>query len=381
MNMKFVTLALLVVTTTTTVFGGQSSPYQNKDEADIIVIGGGTAGCILMKELSENGRFSVLGIEAGRNLTTDPAIEAVGLPAFQLAQTGKPQYFWPGWNQTLPMAGLNGRTGDWTTGMLLGGGSSINGLYYGRGSSTNYALWEGVSGSTNWSLANILASFTALENYQGLTITPGARGTNGAVNALQTPTLSQITAEVLLPATQAAFPGIPTVVDYNDPSVENCIDPRAQWFVDPTGTQRVSSATAFLNNSVMTPEGQGVNGHKLFVLFDAVAVQIQFNKHGTAERVKYIQGGKVHTAKARKAVVLAAGINSSKLLQLSGIGPSQALQNAGIKPVFINENVGQNLQNHPLLSISLLADPNTGDTPGSTLCIYDPECLLASSGW
>lgn len=368
MNMKFVTLALLAVTTT--VFASDSSPYQNKDEADIIVIGGGTAGSILMKELSENGQFSVLGIEAGRNLTADPAIDAVGLPAFQLAQTGRPQYFWPGWNQTLPMAGLNGRIGDWTTGMLLGGGSSVNGLYYARGSSTNYALWEGVSGSTNWSLTNILATFTALENYEGLTITSGARGTNGAVNALQTPTLSPITLDVLLPATQAAFPGIPTVTDYNDPSVENCIDPRAQWFVDPTGTQRVSSATAFLNNSVMTPEGEGVNGHKLFVLFNAVAVQIQFDKHGTAKSVKYIQGGKVHTAKARKAVVLAAGINSSKLLQLSGIGPSQALQNAGIKPVFINENVGQNLQNHPLLAISLLADPNTSGTPPGAAYAY-----------
>ena len=68
---------------------------------------------------------------------------------------------------------------------------------------------------------------------------------------------------MLLPACQAAFPGIPTVVDYNDPSVENCIDPRAQWFIDPTGTKRVSSATAYLNNTVMTPEGQGVNRHKL----------------------------------------------------------------------------------------------------------------------
>ena len=379
MNIKFITLVL--VAATTTVFGGQSSPYREKDEADIIVIGGGTAGSILMKELSENGPFSVLGIEAGRNLTTDPAIEAVGLPAFQLAETGKPQYFWPGWNQTLPMAGLNGRTGDWTTGMLLGGGSSINGLYYGRGSSAAYTLWEGISGSSNWSLGNIQATFTALENYQGLTTTPGARGNNGAVNVLQTPTVSQLTANVLLPATQAAFPGIPTTLDYNDPSVENCIDPRAQWFIDPSGTQRVSSATAFLNSSVMTPEGEGVNGHKLFVLFDAVAVQIEFNKHGTAKAVKYIQNGKVHKAKARKAVVLAAGINSSKLLQLSGIGPSQALQNAGIKPVFINENVGKNLQNHPLLSISMLADPaDNGIPPGAAYAFTIHNVYLPAAG-
>lgn len=87
----------------------------------------------------------------------------MGLPAFLLAGTGKPQYFWPGWNQTLPMPGLNGRTSDWTTGMILGGGSSINGLYYGRGSNTMYSQWEGISGSSNWSLDNILATFQALE--------------------------------------------------------------------------------------------------------------------------------------------------------------------------------------------------------------------------
>ncbi len=367
MKITFITLALL--TAIVNLFG--SSPYRckmsgNKLEADIIVIGGGAAGCIVMKELSENGRFSVLGLEGGLNLTSDPAIEAVGLPALLLAGTGKPQYFWPGWNQTLPMPGLNGRTSDWTTGMVLGGGASINGLYYGRGSDAVYSRWEGISGSSNWSLDNILATFNALENYQGLTITPGGRGENGALSVLQTPTVSQITTNVLLPASQAAFPGIPTVVDYNDPSVENCIDPRAQWFIDPTGTKRASSATAYLNSSVMTPEGQGVNDHKLFMLFDAVAVKILFDKHGRAEKVRYIQGGKVYEARARKAVVLASGINSSKLLQLSGIGPSDALKNAGIKPVFINENVGKHLQNHPLIFITLFANPaQSGIPPGA----------------
>lgn len=365
MRIEFVILAF--VTATACLFG-DSSPYQchmsgNELEADIIVIGGGAAGCILMSELSEHGRFSVLGIEGGKNLTEDPAIQAVGLPAFLLAGTGKAEYFWPGWNQTLPMPGLNGRTSDWTTGMLLGGGSSINGLYYGRGSNSMYSRWEAISGSSNWSLDKILATFTALENYQGLTITPEARGDGGAVNVLQTPTVSEITANVLLPATQAAFPGIPIVTDYNDPSVENCICPRAQWFIDPTGTKRVSSATAYLDSTVMTPEGQGVNGHKLFVLFDSVALKIVFDKHGRAKKVKYAKDGKVFTAKARKAVVLASGINSSKLLQLSGIGPSQALKDAGIEPVFINENVGKHLQNHPLIFITMLADPALSGIP------------------
>jgi len=362
--MRYIILALTIVTVT--LFG--SSPYRCKMsggnlEADIIVIGGGAAGCIVMEQLSQKGLFSVLGIEGGSKATDDPALQAVGLPALALAGTGKPQYFWPGWNQTLPMAGLNGRTSDWTTGMVLGGGSSINGLYYGRGSNAVYSRWEEVSGGSNWSLDNILATFTALENYQGLTITPDARGTKGALSVLQTPSVSQMTLNVLFPATLAAFPGIPTVSDYNDPSVSNCIDLRAQWFIDPTGTQRASSATAYLNNTVMTPEGQGVNGHKLFMLFNSVAVKIIFDNHGRAKKVRYMQDGKVYEAKAKKAVVIAGGINSSKLLQLSGIGPSEVLKNAGIKPVFINENVGKHLQNHPLIYISLLANPATSGIP------------------
>lgn len=367
MKIKFIIVSLIAATAH--LLGDHSCPYQvkmsgNELEADIIVIGGGAAGCILMSELSENGRFSVIGIEGGQNLTSDPAIQQVGLGAFLLpGSAGRAEFFWPGWTQSLPMPGLNGRTSDWTTGMLLGGGSSINGLYYGRGTSAVYGRWEGVSGSSNWSLSNILETFNELESYQGLTITPGARGVDGAVNVLQTPTVSQVTSQVLLPASQAAFPFLPTVLDYNDPTVKNCIAPRSQWFIDPTGTKRVSSATAFLNETVMTPEGQGVNKHKLSMLFGSVAAQIIFDKHGCAKKVSYIKDGQTYLAKARKAVVLASGINSSKLLQLSGIGPAQVLKNAGIKPVFINENVGKHLQNHPLIFISMLADPALSGVP------------------
>ena len=297
MKIKFITLAL--VTATVSLFGDQHSlDNLSRLEADVIVVGGGAAGCVLMNQLSKNGLYSVLGIEAGANLTSDPAIEAVGLPAFLLPGTAAYKYFWWGWKQTKPQPTLNGRVGsDWITGMILGGGSSVNGLYYGRGSNAVYSRWEEVSGSDNWSLDKILATFKALENYQGLTITPGARGNKGPVNVLQTPTVSQMTTDILLPASQAAFPGIPTVVDYNDPSVENCIDPRAQWLIDPTGTKRVSSATAFLNREVMTPEGYGVNGHKLRVLFDSVVVKIVFNKHGRAKKVKFIKDGQLFEAR------------------------------------------------------------------------------------
>lgn len=368
MKLRSITFALVMATLSLSAGPCCKKRVKEKTlEADIIVLGGGAAGCVLMNQLSENGRFSVLGIEAGPNLTSDPAIEAVGLPALLLPATAAYKYYWWGWKQTEPAPMLNGRVGgDWITGMMLGGGSSVNGLYYGRGSNALYSQWEPISGSNNWSLDKILATFTTLENYQGLTITPGARGNNGPVNVLQTPTVSQLTTNILLPASQAAFPNIPLVVDYNDPSIENCLDTRTQWLIDSTGTKRVSSATAFLNSTVMTPNGRGVNGHTLQVIFDSVVDKIVFNRHGRAKQVKFIKDGHLLTARARKAVVVASGINSSKILQLSGIGPKDVLKNAGIKPVFINENVGKHLKNHPLISITLLADPaDNGIPPGA----------------
>ncbi len=350
-------------------------------EADIIVIGGGAAGCVVMNQLSAKGQFSVLGIEAGANLTSDPAIEAVGLPAFLLAGTAQAKYFWQGWKQTLPMAGLNGRVSDWTTGLILGGGSSINGLYYGRGSNDMYSNWETIANSSHWSLDKILQTFKELETYQGLTLTPNTRGDQGPVNVLQTPTIASLTTNILLPACQSAFPDLPLVFDYNDPSVNNCIDLRSQWFIDSTGTKRVSSATAFLNHHVMTPKGHGVNGHQLRVIFESVVTKIIFNKSGKAKKVEYFQNGQLKVAKAKKAVILAGGFNSSKILQLSGIGPSQVLHNAGIKPVYVNENVGQHLQNHPILYITMLADPADNGIPsGAPYAFYINNVYLPIVG-
>ena len=116
----------------------------------------------------------------------------------------------------------------------------------------------------------------------------------------------------------------------------------------------------------MTSQGRGVNGHKLRVLFNSVVTKIVFNRHRRAKKVLFLKDGQLCEAGARKAVVLASGINSSKILQLSGIGPSRVLVNAGIKPMFINEHVGMHLQNHPTIYISLLANPaDNGVPPGA----------------
>jgi len=355
---------------------------ENGPVADIIVIGGGAAGGILMSELSKRCVFSVLGLKAGPNSTTNPAIEAVGLPAFMLPVPANYGFFWPGFGQTEPQPTLNGRiAADWTTGLMLGGGSSVGELYYGRGSNAVYSQWQEVSGSDNWSLDKILETFNSLENYEGLTAGPNERGENGEVNVLQTPTVSQITFNTLLPAAEAAFPGIPIAVDYNAPGTQNCIDPRAQWLINPIDVKRVSSATAFLNSKVMTPAGHGANDHKLRVIFEAEVVKIVFDRHGRANAVRYVKNGRIFSATARKAVVLAGGINSSKILQLSGIGPKQTLENAGIRPVFVNENVGKHLQNHPRMSITLTVDPaDNGIPPGAPYAYTIQNVYLPAVG-
>lgn len=337
-----------------------------KWKADFVVIGAGAAGCVLMNKLSDMGQFSVLGLEAGMNRTADPEIQAVGLPALLLPATDGYKYYWSGFRQTEPQPMLNGRIGgDWITGMTLGGGSSVNGLYYGRGSNAVYSQWQEISNSENWSLDKILATFTALENYQGLT-SSSARGTQGPVHVLQSPTIAPLTLNVLLPATMAAFPDIPVVEDYNDPSVENGLDTRAQWLINPTATTRESSATAFLGASVMTPNGLGINGHKLRLLFNAVVIKIKLNRCGRATKIIFCQHGKYHKVCVKKGVILASGINSSKILQLSGIGPPDVLANARVRRFYDNNNVGKHLQNHPLMSITLLADPaQNGIPPGA----------------
>jgi len=340
-------------------------------EADVIVIGAGAAGAVIMNQLSEQGRFSVLGLEAGANRTDDAKIKAVGLSAFLLPATDPEKYFWPGWKQTVSQPGLNGRVADWTTGLIVGGGSSINGLYYGRGSTLMYSEWAGIANSANWSVAEIDKAFQELETYQGLTITAGERGTKGPVNVLQTPTIPSLATSILLPSLQSALPDIPVVQDYNSPTVQNCIDPRAQWFIDPTGTERVSSATAFLGPNVMTPDGYGVHGHNLRLLTQTTVAKIEMEKPNTkdgrwiARRVWFLQNGKLVKARARRAIVVSSGINSSKILELSGIGSPErlSLRDINIPPTVSNRAVGENLQNHPTLFITLLADPNDNGIP------------------
>lgn len=140
--------------------------------------------------------------------------------------------------------------------------------------------------------------------------------------------------------------GFKEILDYNDPKTPLGPFTRWQLFQKPNG-QRESSSTAFLSSDIMTPDGRGVNGRKLRVLFKSTALRVLFSQK-RAVGVEFLKQGKCVCAYARKKVIISAGINSAQLLMLSGIGPANLLEKAGIPVVFDNPNVGKNLRNHTL---------------------------------
>ena len=175
---------------------------------------------------------------------------------------------------TTPQPDADNRNFMWIYALPFGGASAVNATGYARGTTQVYSQWESINGP-NWSMTRILNTFKELENYTGLTITPDARGTNGLLPVWQQPTITRMSFFVFLPALQAALPGIPIVVDYNDPTVSNCIDPRAQYTqTGASGELRASSAMSFLNNTVIDNNGYGVNGRQLRVIFNATADNI-----------------------------------------------------------------------------------------------------------
>jgi choline dehydrogenase len=304
---------------------------------DYIVVGTGPAGAVIAKTLSDNKINSVLVFEAGENNDDDMQIK----DSSASLQNFYPQYFWPG--VTVPHKHLNNKIFEWTTGRLSGGGSSINGEQYVRPTPYVFRKWESLLGPM-WSPSQLTRNFIELENYNGKTNSPNLRGYNGRIDIRQAPEVAPTLSKKLVSAIEQAT-GFNTILDYNDPNTP--LGPFLRWQLCqmPNG-QRESASTAFLSADIMTPDGYGVNGRKLRVLYESTALRIIFNDNRDAVGVEFLKEGKCKCAFARKKVIICAGINSAQLLMLSGIGPSNDLSNAGIPVVFNNPNVGKNLANH-----------------------------------
>ena len=292
-------------------------------EFDFIVVGAGSAGCVVAERLSASGRHSVLVLEAGG---TDRRFY-VQMPLGY----GK-TFFDPAvnWNyRTEPDPGLAGNADHWPRGKILGGSSSINALVWIRGHPADYDAWA-AAGNTGWSYADVLPAFKAIEdNERG---GDQWRGTGGPIHITDATNLVHPLTKRYLQAAQQA--GLPLNPDFNGASQEGV----GVYQINTRNGQRLSGARAFLRPAMQRP--------RVRVETNALATRILFEGR-RAVGVEYEQNGARHTAKAGRAVILSGGsVNSPQLLQLSGIGPGALLQGLDIPVVLDNPHVGANLQDH-----------------------------------
>jgi len=291
-------------------------------EFDYVIVGAGSAGCVLANRLSADGKNSVLLLEAGpkdRNLWIHVPL---GYGRLFKEKTVNWMY------QTEPEPGLGGRTVFQPRGKVLGGSSSINGLLYVRGQHEDYDRWR-QHGNSGWGFDDVLPYFRKAEDQQR-----GADDFHGVGGPL--PVSDLIYADPLSAAfiEAAAEAGIPRNPDFNGATQEG-----AGFFQTTTrGGRRASTAVAYLR-----PASGHINLH---VETSALAQRVVFAGR-RAVAVEYRRAGTLRTARARKEILVSSGAyNSPQLLQLSGIGPAELLRKHGIDVVLDSPGVGSDLQDH-----------------------------------
>jgi 4-pyridoxate dehydrogenase len=293
-----------------------------KTSYDYVIVGGGSAGCVLANRLSEDGAASVLLIEAGgRDL--HPFIH---IPLGMGKMHERDMFNWGYRTEAEP--NMNGREIEAMRGKVLGGSSSINVMAYTRGNRGDYDRWA-QKGALGWSYADVLPYFKRCETWEG-----GEnpwRGGAGPVGTEFAKTTDPVY-DAWLDAARAA--GFPVTDDYNGRQQEGF--GRGQYTI--RGGYRSSAATAYLRPAKSRPNLDVVTG--------ALATRVLMQ--GTrATGVEYIKGiRETVRVNADREVILAGGaFNTPPLLMLSGIGPAEHLRATGIKPV-VDLPVGKNLQDH-----------------------------------
>ncbi|MGN8081720.1 choline dehydrogenase [Variovorax sp. 22077] len=294
-----------------------------EEEFDYIVVGAGSAGCVLAGRLSEDPATRVLLLEAG------PADRSlwIHLPIGYGKTMWSPTYNWR--FETDPDPNMNGRRIYWPRGKTLGGSSSINGLIYIRGQRQDYDHWAAL-GNPGWSYDEVLPYFIRSEGNQR-----GGDAFHGGEGPLR---VSDITAKhELIEAfiEGAGQTGVPRTDDFNGAEQEGA----GYYQLTTHRGWRCSTAKAYLTPAVKRRPN-------LRIETEAMAGRLLFD--GTrAAGVSYRQGGELKTARCRGEVLLSAGsLQSPQLLQLSGIGPRALLDRFGIPVQHELPGVGENLQDH-----------------------------------
>jgi 4-pyridoxate dehydrogenase len=290
-------------------------------KCDYVIVGAGSAGCVLANRLSEDPSVRVLLLEAGPR-DRHPFIH-VPLGMGKMHEWGL--FDW-GYH-TDPEPGLQNRKIEATRGKVLGGSSSVNVMAYTRGHRGDYDRWAR-NGAVGWSYADVLPYFKRCESWEG-----GEdfyRGGSGLLGTEFARTEDPIYAAWIESAQSAGFPVTP---DYNGRQGEGI--GRSQYTI--RNGRRSSSANAFLRPAERRPNLQVVTGaHALRIVID----------RGRATGLAYEQNGQEALVSVDREVILSAGtFNSPQLLMLSGIGPADHLKEHGISPV-VDLPVGRNLQDH-----------------------------------
>jgi choline dehydrogenase len=290
--------------------------------ADFVIVGGGTAGCVLAERLSATGQHSVVMLEAGGH-DRNPWIH---IPLGYGKLFDHPRLDWR--FRTVPQARLLERSIAVPRGKVLGGSSSTNGLLYVRGQSADFDSWA-AQGNIGWGYQDVLPCFRRAEDQQH-----GANeyhGTGGPLS-VRDPVEPDELCEGFIKA--AGENGIPRTSDFNGRVQEGA----GYYQMTARGVRRCSTATSYLRRARGRPN--------LDVTTHAAVERIIF-RDGAAVAVEYRRGDAVHRVEARREVILDGGaIASPQLLMLSGVGPADQLRQMQIAVVADRPEVGRGLQDH-----------------------------------
>ena len=296
------------------------------DQFDYVIVGAGTAGCVLANRLTACGTYSVCLLEAGPT-DWNPMIH---IPAGFMKTITNPSVNWL--YQSEPCPGSNGRTIPMPRGKVIGGSSSINGLIFNRGQKMDFDVWA-QKGNRGWSYDDVLPYFRRYESHEN-SVDENLRGQSGEMTITNLKWRDPL-CDAFIKGAESI--GIPRNPDYNGAYQEGTSYVQRT----STGKLRMSAARAFLkparkrkNLHVIT------NAHATKILLDGKrATGIAYHLGGASGRPCEIFA-------VREVIVAGGTINSPQLLQLSGIGPQKLLADLGIDTVHNLNGVGENLRDH-----------------------------------